>query len=90
MTATPLCVRAPVSIQGTPCPHPHLRDLPEVSESLPLNRDPCAQALHDPSGKQYCILECTPSVDSPNGKDAQCGTATCKPIQGVGVCTYDD
>ena len=65
---------------GTSCP----TDVPSGVTATPL----CA--LKDPTGKQYCILECTPSVENVHGKDGQCGTATCKAIQGVGVCTYDD
>ena len=42
-------------------------------------------ALQDQSGNKYCVLLCTPSVE-----DDQCGeNASCKPIQGQGVCTYD-
>ncbi len=38
------------------------------------------------STDKYCALICQPS-----GDDAQCGTnASCKSIQGVGICTYDD
>ena len=47
-------------------------------------------ALKDPTGKQYCILECTPSENKADGTNDACGAATCKAIQGVGVCTYDD
>jgi|Transcript_20680 cathepsin B len=36
--------------------------------------------------KKYCALICSPSAN-----DDQCGTnASCKGIQGVGICTYDD
>merc|ERR1712139_337864 len=43
-------------------------------------------ALQDSSsGSKYCALICSP------GNDAQCGTnASCKSIQSVGICTYDD
>ncbi|GAB5368550.1 hypothetical protein AAMO2058_001329000 [Amorphochlora amoebiformis] len=42
-------------------------------------------ALQSTTGDQYCALLCT-SAD-----DAQCGSnASCKPIQGLGICTYDD
>merc|ERR1712046_500298 len=50
-------------------------------------------ALQDASsGKKYCALICSPSTDAAALKvgDAQCGTGSCKPIQGLGVCTYDD
>merc|ERR1711966_593381 len=44
-------------------------------------------ALQDSSsGDKYCALICSPSSN-----DAQCGTnASCKSIQGTGLCTYDD
>merc|ERR1719235_293732 len=44
-------------------------------------------ALQDSSsGSKYCALICSPS-----GDDDQCGTnASCKSIQGTGICTYDD
>lgn len=41
-------------------------------------------ALQDTSGNKYCALLCTP------GSNDSCGKATCKAIQGVGICTYDD
>merc|ERR1712072_331239 len=49
-------------------------------------------ALKDTSGNKYCALICSPSTDeaSLRAGDAQCGKATCKAIQGVGLCTYDD
>ena len=44
-------------------------------------------AITQASGAQSCVLVCTPSDSS----DAQCGTgASCKAIQGIGICTYDD
>merc|ERR1719261_288176 len=44
-------------------------------------------ALQDSSTKKkYCALICTPGSN-----DDQCGTnASCKSIQSVGLCTYDD
>jgi len=42
-------------------------------------------ALRDQSGDKYCALICNPEA-----KDDECGEATCKSIQGVGICTYDD
>merc|ERR1711959_95736 len=44
-------------------------------------------ALQDSSTKKhYCALICSPSSN-----DDQCGTnASCKSIQGTGLCTYDD
>merc|ERR1711959_321090 len=49
-------------------------------------------ALKDTSGNKYCALICSPSTDeaSLRAGDAACGKATCKAIQGVGLCTYDD
>merc|ERR1712178_543999 len=49
-------------------------------------------ALKDTSGNKYCALICSASTDeeSLRAGDAACGKATCKAIQGVGVCTYDD
>jgi hypothetical protein len=41
-------------------------------------------ALQDQSGNKYCALICSPSEND------SCGTATCKSIQGTGICTYDD
>merc|ERR1712224_564864 len=36
--------------------------------------------------KKYCALVCNPSA-----KEDQCGTnASCKRIQAIGICTYDD
>merc|ERR1711990_243053 len=47
-------------------------------------------ALKDQSGNKYCALICSPSTDekSLRAGDAQCGKATCQPIQTVGICTY--
>jgi hypothetical protein len=43
-------------------------------------------ALKTTTGAKYCALICTPGSN-----DNQCGTnASCKSIQGVGLCTYDD
>jgi C1A family cysteine protease len=43
-------------------------------------------ALKTPTGEGYCALICTPGAD-----DQACGVnASCKPIQSVGICTYDD
>merc|ERR1712007_309312 len=62
---------------GTTCP----TDVPSGVTAKPQ----CA--LQDSSsGKKYCALIC-----SPGANDAQCGTnASCKSIQSVGICTYDD
>jgi hypothetical protein len=43
-------------------------------------------------GAKYCALICSPSTDerSLRAGDAQCGaSASCKAIQGTGICTYD-
>jgi len=61
---------------GTTCP----TDVPSGVTATPV----CA--LQDPTGNKYCILECTPGQK----EDTQCGTASCKSVQGVGICTYDD
>ena len=49
-------------------------------------------ALQDESGEKYCALMCSPSNNetSLRAGDAQCGKASCKALQSVGVCTYDD
>jgi len=49
-------------------------------------------ALQDQTGAKYCALMCSPTTDekSLRAGDAQCGPASCKAIQGVGICTYDD
>merc|ERR1719183_1936529 len=49
-------------------------------------------ALQTSAGAKYCALICSPSTDkkSLRAGDAQCGAdASCKPISGVGLCTYD-
>merc|ERR1711988_1264184 len=47
-------------------------------------------ALQSTTGDKKCALICSPSTDeaSLRAGDAQCGAATCQPIQGVGICTY--
>ena len=50
-------------------------------------------ALTAPSGAKGCALMCSPSATIKDQKvaDAACGAgASCKPIQGTGICTYDD
>lgn len=54
-------------------------------------------ALQSSSGDKYCVLICSPSAEAlsfpvfKRAADAQCGTnASCKAIQSVGICTYDD
>merc|ERR1711937_167499 len=54
------------------------QDLPDGVTAKPQ----CA--LKDQSGNKYCALICTP------GANDSCGKATCKSIQGTGICTYDD
>merc|ERR1712100_504731 len=68
---------APACTMGIFCPS----DVPAGVTAAPT----CA--LQDSSTqKKYCALICSPSSN-----DAQCGTnASCKSIQGTGLCTYDD
>ena len=50
-------------------------------------------ALTAPSGAKACALVCWPSATINDQKvaDAACGAgASCKPIQGTGICTYDN
>tara|TARA_B110001452_G_C15191986_1_gene413867 strand:+ start:53 stop:1399 length:1347 start_codon:yes stop_codon:yes gene_type:complete len=51
-------------------------------------------AISDASTKQkYCALICSPTsfIADQKAADAQCGeNASCKSIQTVGICTYDD
>ena len=43
-------------------------------------------ALQAGSGEQYCALLCDPGKSF----DSQCGdSASCKPLVGIGICTYD-
>jgi len=60
---------------GTTCPS----DVPAGVTATPQ----CA--LQDQSGNKYCALICSPSASADT-----CGKATCKSIQGTGICTYDD
>merc|ERR1712100_762205 len=69
-------VCSPACTLGIFCPS----DVPTGATAAPQ----CA--LQDSSsGKKYCALICTPGSN-----DSQCGAASCKSIQGVGICTYDD
>jgi hypothetical protein len=72
-----VCAPACTGILKNTCP----TDVPTGVTAKPT----CA--LQDSSTqKKYCALICTPSAD-----DTQCGTnASCKSIQGTGICTYDD
>jgi hypothetical protein len=75
---TPQCT----GILKTKCP----TDVPDGVTAKPQ----CA--LKDTSGNKYCALICSPSTDeaSLRAGDGACGKATCKAIQGVGLCTYND
>jgi len=42
-------------------------------------------ALHSSQGEQFCALMCNPNTTNTCGTDA-----SCKPISGEGICTYDD
>lgn len=43
-------------------------------------------ALQTSTGEAYCALICDPTDTNAD----TCGKATCKSIQGTGLCTYDD
>ena len=78
----PGAVCAP-SCTSAPCP----TDVPDGVLAFPT----CA--LQNPSnGDKYCALICSPSQNVLRGgkmvNDAQCGGATCQPVQGTGICTY--
>jgi hypothetical protein len=65
-----------------PCP----TDLPVDVTAVPT----CA--LQNPStGDKYCALVCAPSTDVKmlRAGDGMCGAASCQPIQGTGICTYE-
>jgi hypothetical protein len=49
-------------------------------------------ALKMSSGGKSCALICSASTDeaSLRAGDAECGDATCQPIQGTGICTYSN
>jgi hypothetical protein len=72
----------PVCTGDTPCP----TDVPAGVTATPN----CAV----PSGADtLCALICSPTaaIRDQGAADAQCGDgASCKPISGVGICTYDD
>ncbi len=60
-----------------PCP----RDVPPQVTATPL-----CSLRETPERTTFCALIC-----SPEGADSQCGeSASCKPISGLGICTYDD
>jgi hypothetical protein len=78
-TCSPPCE----GLSGKKCP----ADKPKGDTATPT----CA--LKDTSGKAYCVLVCSPTLPIVDqlAADAQCGVdASCKPIQGTGICTYDD
>jgi C1A family cysteine protease len=67
-----------------PCP----KDVPAGVTAAPQ----CALQDQSSSNK-YCALICAPAgpIADQKAADAQCGTnASCKAIQGAGICTYDD
>jgi hypothetical protein len=62
----------------SPCP----TDLPDGVTATPT----CA--LQNPqTGDKYCALICAP--ENLRRGAGQCGAATCQPIQGTGICTYE-
>ena len=77
----PGSICAPTCTRG-PCP----TDLPADVTAIPT----CA--LQNPStGDKYCALVCAPSADVKmlRAGDGMCGAASCQPIQGTGICTYE-
>jgi hypothetical protein len=67
---------------SSPCP----TDLPVGTTAVPT----CA--LQNPAtGDKYCALICAPSTDVKmlRAGDGMCGAATCQPVQGTGICTYE-
>lgn len=75
------CSPACTGILKSTCPS----DVPDGTTATPQ----CA--LQDSaSGAKYCALICSPSTEFKmlRAGDAQCGTGTCQPISGVGLCTY--
>ena len=72
------------SCTSTACP----TDIPTGATASPQ----CALTLST-TGDKYCALLCSPTAFIKDQKvaDAACGDgASCKPIQGKGLCTYDD
>jgi hypothetical protein len=67
----------------TDCP----KDLP-----MGVTADPQCVLQDAATGGKKCALVCSPSavIKDQKAADAQCGKATCKSIQTVGICTYDD
>merc|ERR1712151_836300 len=71
---SPKCIGP--TTNGMTCP----TDVPAGVKATPQ----CA--LKTPTGDQYCALICVPGAD-----DNKCGeNASCRPISGLGICTYDD
>ena len=74
----------PGAICSPPCDDMECPSDPDVAA-----RPSCA--LQSGSGTKYCALLCSPDK-SGNGKnfDDECGAdASCKPLVGLGICTYD-
>jgi hypothetical protein len=64
----------------SPCPV----DVPDGVTATPT----CA--LQNPqTGDKYCALICAPMMLRTSGAGGQCGAATCQPISGTGICTYE-
>lgn len=67
----------------TPCP----TDVPDSATASPK----CVLESSGSSTPTQCALICKPSLSAADGSNAECPTkATCKPISGTGLCTYDD
>mmetsp|Transcript_11959 Transcript_11959/g.19826 ORF Transcript_11959/g.19826 Transcript_11959/m.19826 type:complete len:156 (-) Transcript_11959:122-589(-) len=62
-------------------------DLPAGATATPT----CAMQSQD--GSKYCALICDPDASTAlrgSSGGGECGDATCQPIQGTGICTWDD
>eukprot|EP00591_Stephanopyxis_turris_P018734 CAMPEP_0195541294 /NCGR_PEP_ID=MMETSP0794_2-20130614/50997_1 /TAXON_ID=515487 /ORGANISM="Stephanopyxis turris, Strain CCMP 815" /LENGTH=508 /DNA_ID=CAMNT_0040675389 /DNA_START=81 /DNA_END=1607 /DNA_ORIENTATION=+ len=75
-----VCSPACTGVFKTKCP----TDVPSGVSAEPE----CA--LQDTSSDKYCALICSPDTDITDAENDSCGPATCKPVQSVGICTYDD
>ena len=66
---------------------PSPTDVPDAATATP-------KCVLETSGSQtptQCALICTPSLNAADGSNAACPTkASCKAIQGTGLCTYDN
>lgn len=70
------------SCTDSPCPV----DVPDGVTATPT----CA--LQNPqTGDKYCALICAPMsmLRHSSSGDGQCGAASCQPISGTGICTYE-